>query len=912
MVTQEQLTERREAIAQSADLTALLTRVTARNARVVRELPPIPEMKALLSVDGGRCPRDGAALVFDPWNADDHACPTCGARLQGVRHQRAWAKFQHLWLMERAAELATLAALGAAATAPRAAEILRGYGERYFRYPNRDNVLGPSRLFFSTYLESIWILNYLAAATLLRDAGHLDEATAQAVHTVADEAANLIGEFDEGFSNRQTWNNAALCAIAVWFEDEDLARRAIEGETGLLAHLRGYRDDGLWYEGENYHLFALRGMLTGAGWAAHAGVDLFAEDATAARLAAALRAPALTVLPDYTFPARKDARFGVSLAQPAYLELWEVGLGRLGSGAWGTVRSDELVSWLRALYGAPPARQEVFESYLHDAPLDPAPIRAARDRLSWWSLLEMPSELAEAEEPWTPRSVFLAGQGLAVLRTGGRYVGLECGATGGGHGHPDRLNLLLHADGVYWLPDAGTGSYVSRDLRWYRSTLAHNAPRLDGISQLPGEARGEGFDEQSGWGWARGRFDLLSRTVVVGPAYLLDLVELTGREERVLELPFHLAGRGEMVTPGRWEEGELGDEFVSRVSRFRPDQPGPLVLQLDAEHQSLTAHFLFDGELLQADGPTGPFYLLRTRARNARLTSVLAFARPGHGVRQVRTRGEVVEVETEEGTDRHRFGGREWEITGPDGNRVLTAVTPPERRFDLLLDLDAPSRSIGTAVRVDVPPPLDGTSAGFDMMEPLRLDLEDQYRRSDEPYAGPQDLSALCAANWDDDALYLAVHVTKPEVYFRPEDAAPLLLDNEPDDIHSDGLQVYLSREAGEGGAGVGFLIVPEAGEREGSLRVRRVEGTQGDPSTIRGAWRRTDDGYVVTLAMPWPDELVTHVGGRVGFDLIVNEMLPGRERRSGQLVWSGGSGWIWLQGDRREPARFGVLELVG
>jgi hypothetical protein len=123
---------------------------------------------------------------------------------------------------------------------------------------------------------------------------------------------------------------------------------------------------------------------------------------------------------------------------------------------------------------------------------------------------------------------------------------------------------------------------------------------------------------------------------------------------------------------------------------------------------------------------------------------------------------------------------------------------------------------------------------------------------------------------------------------------------------------VYLSREAGEGGAGVGFLIVPEAGDREGSLRVQRVEGTSGDPSTIRGAWRRTDDGYVVTLAMPWPDELVTHVGGRVGFDLIVNEMLPGRERRSGQLVWSGGSGWIWLQGDRREPARFGVLELVG
>ena len=114
---------------------------------------------------------------------------------------------------------------------------------------NRDNVLGPSRLFFSTYLESIWILNYLAAAWLLREAGALDEPTSRAVHQVADEAANLIGEFDEGFSNRQVWNNAALIAIAIWFEDEDLARRAIESETGLVAQLRGFRGDGMWYEG---------------------------------------------------------------------------------------------------------------------------------------------------------------------------------------------------------------------------------------------------------------------------------------------------------------------------------------------------------------------------------------------------------------------------------------------------------------------------------------------------------------------------------------------------------------------------------------------------------------------------------------------------------------------------------------
>src|SRR5206468_3438661 len=316
------------------------------------------------------------------------------------------------------------------------------------------------------------------------------------VSRVTDEAANLIGEFDEGFSNRQTWNNAALAAIAGWFEDEDLAKRAIEGPTGLLEHLlRGFGRDGMWYEGENYHLFALRGLLTGAAWARLAGVDIFSESKLAVRVGAALLAPALTALPDFTFPARKDSRFGVSLAQPAYLELWEVGLGNLGMRDAGSGMR-ELSSWLAALYQRPVPARELFESYLHDAPVasrishpaSPTPYPASRRTLSWWALLFMSPKLTADAPAWSPGSLLLESQGLAVLRAGDRYASLECGPPGGGHGHPDRLHLTLHADGVHWLADPGTGSYVSRDLFWYRSTLAHNAPRLDGASQSLGAA----------------------------------------------------------------------------------------------------------------------------------------------------------------------------------------------------------------------------------------------------------------------------------------------------------------------------------------------------------------------------------------------------------------------------------------
>ena len=919
MVTAEQLAARRASIGAASDLTALAGHIAKRNAAVLERLPPVPDVKALLSVDGGRCPADGTVLSFDPWSPDAHGCSLCGQRFSSERHHRAWAKFQHLWLAERAVELASLAALtdhSPDAAARRAAELLRAYGERYFRYPNRDNVLGPSRLFFSTYLESIWILNYLAAATLLRETERLDDETARAVHGVAEEAANLIGDFDEGFSNRQTWNNAALTAIAVWFEDEDLAHRAVQGGTGLIAHLRGYREDGMWYEGENYHLFALRGMLAGAGWAALAGMDFWGEPELARALAAALRAPSLTALPDYTFPARKDARFGVSLAQPMYLEMWETGLGKLAGREQGAGTSEkELAQWMRALYGSAPVRPELFESYLHDAPLPLLPAPCSRHQLSWWSLLDMAPELPSSDEPWSPPTVFMGGQGLAVLRTAGRYASLECGAVGGGHGHPDRLNLTVHADGVLWLPDFGTGSYVSRDLFWYRSTLAHNAPRVDEASQSLGEAHVEGFDERAGWGWARASFGPVTRSIVLGSGYLLDVVDLAGNEERVIEVPWHFQGRGD-VSGATWQTGELADsEFVTRVERFVSPGTSPPVLELSANGRALNVHFASPGDLVRAEGPGHPggprqtFYVQRTRARNTRLVTVLEFSVAGSAVRAVRVRGEIVEIDTGGGTDRHRFGGKEWLIDGPAGRVALGATASSPPRVDALLDLEPPSRPTGVALRADEPPALDGSTDGFDTTEPLRLDLEDQYRRSEEPYGGREDFGAVCHANWDDAALYLAVEVTKPELVLRSAGAPPLRLDNEPDDIHSDGIQVYLADTAAESPA-TGFLVVPD--DRSAALRVRRVTDTAGDPETVRGVWRRTETGYCVTLALAWPEGLLTHVGGRVAFDLIVNEQLPGRERRAGQLVWSGGNGWVWLRGDRQDPARFGVLELVG
>jgi hypothetical protein len=73
----------------------------------------------------------------------------------------------------------------------------------------------------------------------------------------------------------------------------------------------------------------------------------------------------------------------------------------------------------------------------------------------------------------------------------------------------------------------------------------------------------------------------------------------------------------------------------------------------------------------------------------------------------------------------------------------------------------------------------------------------------------------------------------------------------------------------------------------------------------LDASWRRTPTGYEVRLAVPLA-ALGPGPAYAVAADVIVNDMAPGRERRRGQLVLSGGAGeFIYLLGDRQPPARY-------
>ncbi|MEP6689706.1 MAG: heparinase II/III family protein, partial [Gemmatimonadaceae bacterium] len=642
----------------------------------------IPTGKALLSRDGGRCARDGAALDFDPWSPHEHRCGVCGTAYRGERHDRWWITWYQLWLAERAVHGAVLGALTGNARYDRfARDVIDGYTALYLTYPNRDNVLGPTRPFFSTYLESIWLLQLSIAIDVLELRGADENVGRRARDRIIEPSAALIASYDEGASNRQVWHNAALLAAARLLERDDDADAAVWGDSGLSMHLsEALLPDGTWYEGENYHFFAHRGLWYGVTMAERANQELM--PALVARFDAGFSAPLVTALPDFTFPSRRDSQYGVTLRQWRFAESCELGLGR------ASIDDPLLVGALAELYRSDVPRRDTGRSRsTAEAERNPPPSSLTRADLNWRSMLCARAELPPLERI-ASRSAVLEGQGIGVLRRGGggAYVALDYGVSGGGHGHPDRLNAIIAFREGRWLDDYGTGAYVDPSLHWYRSTLAHNAPLVNGTSQarVDGELvaydeRGdagwidarvppEGFDAEtrrmlaritdgaerrrvgaaviSGWeppeGIADGAF--IRRALVVMSDYAVDEVRFEADTLSRFELPLHVDARPDALafvdaTLAGGAGAEDGFSFV-RVARMAPLAAGHVVrasiagppageVWIISSVPSECWHAVAPGAPGHGDAP---FLLLRANARSARFITIWNWGAPFAGV----------------------------------------------------------------------------------------------------------------------------------------------------------------------------------------------------------------------------------------------------------------------------------------
>lgn len=919
--------------------------------------PWIPAEKARLTRVGGRCPRHGVLLDFDPASPRAHRCPECHEAYREEEHYRWWIMNYQLWLAERAVHAASLHALtGDPAAGALARDILLGYAARYDDYPNRDNVLGPTRPFFSTYLESIWLLQLAIALDLLEAQGGRGALGDEVRERLVRPSAALIASYDEGMSNRQAYNNAALAAAGALLGDDTLVARAIHGGSGVAAQLTtALLADGTWYEGENYHLFAHRGLWYGVTIAEALGAPLPEEGRR--RFAEAFATPFATALPDFTFPSRRDSQYRVSLRQWRIAESCELGVARGDD--------PRLLAALAALYGGPAPEGDTGRARsTADAERNVAPVRLTRASLGWKSLLFARGALPRlAARP--AESVHLAGQGIAVFRRDDArtFIALDYGESGGGHGHPDRLNLWLVVGDARILEDVGTGSYVDPTLHWYRSTLAHNAPLAEGRSQWRNSGELSAWDERPGAGGivaARATIApgvVVQRTVVAMEPYLLDEVRWHADRIITFDLPMHVDA--EMDGAARWGEAKLaggkaqedGFDFVTSAEYLPGSGQRAFEAHAGAVAVRLWTHAEAPHEWWRcvAPGPPGEgprrFLCLRARASEGCIRSVWSWRGE---VASASLDGDAAVVLLSNGA-RHEHrrlegdGGGEWRIVvAADGATVAHAFAlapaQEEATAGQALPSDAPSAADGA------PPPAaeGGTRAAghradgramFTLRPTHHLPAEagtldqlltsfadargapgvatfrlgrDHYRRSEQDWEAAGRPTADVAVAATGDRIVVDIRVPDPSPDFAPRrDENPL--DNEHPDINSDGVQLYLGALHGRARY-YSWILVPEGGR--GKVRVT-PRAAFGPPATLDASARLTSTGWSLRATIPRTAVVVAPSQGFT-LDVIINEISPGRERRRGQLVLSGGEGeWIYLRGDRQDADRAFVFELI-
>ena len=879
----------------------------------------IPTTKAHLTRVGGRCPDCGSMLDFDPFSPSRHFCSRCHKEVTGEDHDLMWIMWYQLWLAERAVHAAVLYAVaGDPAHHALAERILSRYADQYLSYPNRDNVLGPTRVFFSTYLESIWTLQLACALDVLEAAGSERALGARLRDRLLAPSAALIAQYDEGLSNRQVWNNAALLGVARLLGDTDAADQAVRGPSGLITHLeRGLLADGTWYEGENYHLFAHRGLWYGVALAERAGYDV--PGPLRARYRRAFETPFLTALPDFTFPSRRDSQYRVSLRQWRFAESCELGLAQS--------QSPILAAALRELY-----REDFPRGYTGragstaEAERNVPASSLTRGDLGWKSLLfASPTIPTSGDAHVGAESVLLPDQGFAVLRrdAGRTYVALDYGESGGGHGHPDRLNLWLVVGEARILEDVGTGSYVDPSLHWYRSTLAHNAPLAGGHSQVRADGQLLAYDERGDFGWTLARAVLApnveaERAVVVADGYLVDELLWTGQADTIVDVPYHVVGSAASLrfvdAPIAGGNGlEDGFGVIGASARSEPITEVTISGQVHGIGVSIRLHADSPFVLWRLRGPGPPnepprdFFLARSTGVSGRVRTVVSWT---NAVRDVRASDEGLYVTLRDGA-RHEHARREdeWHIKIEASDaRVATLVLTPTRPPQM------PQRPMYTppslmtlmpAIGVPRVSRVEGDAEALPTPQKSHIQLGvAHYRRSEQSWdeAGRPRATVAMAATATE--LYIDITVEKQPISFAAARAVNPL-DNEHPDINYDGVQLYLAGADAQGQQkSRSWILVPEAASPNVRVTLRETSNGESAPGLV-ASWRPTQRGYAMRVIAP----LATFASDGSFFgDVIINEMPPPpeRERRRGQLVLSGGRGeWVYLRGDRQDPSRF-------
>ena len=145
--------------------------------------------------------------------------------------------------------------------------------------------------------------------------------------------------------------------------------------------------------------------------------------------------------------------------------------------------------------------------------------------------------------PLETNSVDMHAAGLAILRRGSDTnaicLMLDYGPHGEWHGHCDKLNIVLYANGREWMPDPGRLSYSHKEYKtWVKETAAHNTVVIDGDSQSEATGRLRWFQVTNDYAACAAEVTdayaqtTLSRTLLLTDQVLVDVLEVVCEKPR--------------------------------------------------------------------------------------------------------------------------------------------------------------------------------------------------------------------------------------------------------------------------------------------------------------------------------------------------------------------------------------------
>jgi len=301
--------------------------------------------------------------------------------------------------------------------------------------------------------------------------------------------------------NHQTWLNAGLMCIASVLGDTKLVNRILDMERGFYYQLKNNIDeDGMWNEGTMaYHNYALQALVATVDAGRRIGIPLEKEK----KFRSMIEAPLKYCYPDGRLPAINDSDpSNIRSFFHHFQWAWEVYKDPVFAQAWAN--GDQKL--LAQLLGPEADVQQVYES----------------------------------------KSSILRGIGLLVLRRGTGIsavnVMLDYGAHGAAHGHPDKMNLILYANGREWLFDPGRLNYRHKEYKtYYTQTAAHNTVIINGRSQAPDNGTLLFFDETDAYSSAAGESkgayqgSILRRFLFLTDSFLVELFEVNSEKPATID-----------------------------------------------------------------------------------------------------------------------------------------------------------------------------------------------------------------------------------------------------------------------------------------------------------------------------------------------------------------------------------------